>query len=378
MASTPQINESDLARAAALAKLCRRQWSSRAVRMMYVEDLVSTLRQSAPAVASVGATLLTVLGDEEGRQFGEEILRLVGEFDPDQLTISPPPPDNVDVILLTVKPIELRACLSAFGVGPYIAPRQLSSDGHWGWISETAGLRLGIAMVGAAGNLDTALTLGSLLNSLSASSAVLIGMCAGVRGKVERGDVVIAESVVAYEYQRITESGPVYQPRTYSVPQRRLQPLQTLTAQMGEEWQRDVRDSVRNDLIDLSPFDDGSEISEWRPSVLSAVVLAGARIIEDGRLPAFAEEVHGRAKAAEMEGAGFASAAEQSGVDWHIVRGVADFGEPERERHWQYPATYVAARLVRKALEQGAIGVGARAAISSRITDSERRTTGTV
>jgi nucleoside phosphorylase len=80
------------------------------------------------------------------------------------------------------------------------------------------------------------------------------------------------------------------------------------------------------------------------------VILAGGKLLEDGSLPRRADEAHARIMAAEMDGAGFAAACEQQRRPWVVVRGIADYGEPDRRKHWQYPATFVAARYVRDAL----------------------------
>jgi nucleoside phosphorylase len=88
---------------------------------------------------------------------------------------------------------------------------------------------------------------------------------------------------------------------------------------------------------------------------MRGVILAGGKLLEDGSLPKMRKTFHDRTRAAEMEGGGFAAACNEFSWRWMVFRGIADFGEPERVKGWQFPATVAAALVVRYGLLGGVI-----------------------
>jgi adenosylhomocysteine nucleosidase len=342
----------DLRTIAALAAVCARTRDVQADNCTgLVEDLLSRLRSDAPGVAQIVASVLRSLGNETGRELGEQLAGQLGHYDGG--TLLPTTRREVDVVILAVKPVELTACLAAFEVPEDSMPSTLGTSGLCAWFADRDGLRYAIAMVGTAGNVESALVLGGLRETLSTSCAVLVGMAAGVRGDVNLGDVVVAEQVVAYEFARMVEGGAIYQPRFYNVQERRIRNA-TQIHRVRPNWSEGVRVGASHlSTLDLWPEDEEERLDSWLPHVHRAAILAGGRLIEDGSLPAFARDIHGRARAAEMEGAGFAAACDEASWPWFVVRGIADYGEPRRRKHWQLPATYGAAKYVRDALASG-------------------------
>ena len=59
----------------------------------------------------------------------------------------------------------------------------------------------------------------------------------------------------------------------------------------------------------------------------------------------------------EMEGAGFAAMCSEAGIEWLVVRGICDYGEPNRRKGWQFAASFAAAAFVRDGLASGRISV---------------------
>lgn len=262
-----------------------------------------------------------------------------------------------DVLLLTVKPTELIACLRAFGILTGVKPAAQIDDQVW--VAEFAGRRFAIAMVGTAGNVESALRMGELWASIDFKAAILVGMAAGVRDEVKLGDVVVAEQVLAYEFQSMTKDGPIYAPVPYKCPSKSLLSIRTLS-QFRPNWGGDTKAEILRspdyEEIPVSDLDDGIG-QDWVPTVKFGNILAGAKLIEDGSLPTLRKELHERTKAAEMEGAGFAAMCEKADIAWFVVRGVADYGEPQRRKHWQFAATYAAAALVRDAIGEGLLRI---------------------
>lgn len=260
--------------------------------------------------------------------------------------------------MLSVKPVELRACLAAFDVPNDSVPVVFGRSGLCGWVASRDGVRYAIAMVGAAGNVEAAVVMGALTEAVRPKAAVLVGMAAGVRGEVKLGDIVVGEAVLAYEFARATADGIVYAAKPYSVPDRRIRDAELLPFRLAN-WTRNVVARAQGSpMVAEWPLDEVESLEDWVPSVKRGVVLAGSKLIEDASLPDLARIVNGRARVAEMEGAGFAAACDEVAVPWLVVRGVADYGEPERRKHWQFPATFAAAHYLRSANTIGLLHFG--------------------
>ena len=214
-------------------------------------------------------------------------------------------------------------------------------------------------MVGSAGNVETAVFLASLAERVTFKSCVLVGMAAGVPGEVSLGSVIIAERVLAYKFMLMTAEGPRYEPKPYSPNERHFRNMMTLD--LTPAFRTQVRDLVfaHRSRFEGFPADELESLELWAgPKLKRGMLLAGGRLIEDGKLPEFAADINSRIVGAEMEGAGFAAACTELEVPWMVLRGVADYGEPERRRHWQWPATYSAACLLLEGTARGYLFAG--------------------
>ena len=197
-----------------------------------------------------------------------------------------------------------------------------------------------------------------LLSSVRFKSAILVGMAAGRRSEVDLGDVVIAESVIAYEYMTLKPDEVIYSPVVHTVPRKRIRQARTMH-QVDPHWSARLRSEIMScsDFAGV-PADSERQLDEnWECEVATGAVLAGARLVENGSIPFLSQQLSDRVKAVEMEGAGFAAMCTEFDVDWLVVRGIADFGEPERSKGWQFPAAYAAAAFVRDGLGNGRLNL---------------------
>jgi nucleoside phosphorylase len=111
----------------------------------------------------------------------------------------------VDIGILAVIPPELDAAKDALGILP--TDRQLKQSAndtvYWRGAGRSA-LRgrdysLVLAGIGAAGTSSAAALASQLVERYRPRVVLLVGIAAGMRGKVRIGDVVLSERVVAYE-----------------------------------------------------------------------------------------------------------------------------------------------------------------------------------
>lgn len=258
-----------------------------------------------------------------------------------------------DVLVLAVKPVELEACLTVFGVDRRQPPFVIGHTGLCGWTTCVNGSDILISMVGSAGNVQTAVVMNELKTSFNLRCAALVGMAAGLEGKVSLGDVVVAEQILEYEFARMTVDGPMYQPRPTPVSPRYLRSAE-LVSRNASDWTAKCRAfAIEASTRTTEASVNDRTLGVWQPRVHLGVVLAGAKLLEDGSLPQLQLDLHDRVRAAEMEGAGFSAVCEAAEVDWMVVRGIADFGKPKRAKNWQLPSTVAAANYVRETLLQG-------------------------
>lgn len=327
------------------------------VRPMLVEALLDRLCSVDARVANaVHAVLSADTESPVATELAEALRRRIDESDPPDTPAAPRTQDGryaVDVLLLTVKENELRACLDVFGVAGGTTSLMFRDQAEL-WTATHSGITYGIANVGTDGNVESAIEVGKLWSHVSFQAAVLIGMAAGVRGQTALGDVIVASSVLAYEFQRMTKDGPVYRPKPYAPASREIKRVLTI-GQVQPGWAKDVCEQLlaSPNFEGVGPEEPEQLDATWRPRVRQGALLAGSKLIEDGSLPQMKEDIHDRILGAEMEGAGFAAACVSERIPWVIVRGVADYGEPQRRKPWQYPATFAAAALVRDAIPTG-------------------------
>jgi nucleoside phosphorylase len=321
------------------------------VRRTMIEQILSDLERTSAGTAQLAAAVLAAGGDREVRKIANGFIERVGEMAGKVADASEPP--IVDLLVVTVKPIELRACLAAFDVPAGAPSVPLDRTGLCGWPKVVDNHRVVVTMVGTAGNVQSAVLMASLDQVMRPRCAVLVGMAGGLKKKVDEGDVVVADSVVEYEFQRLTPDGPRYFPNTYTpirgplhdaeitdlndpgFPDRCAQIVRAADPEfVPEKWAKD-------------------HLGAWRPKVKRGVVLAGAKLLEDGSLPKLRDALHDKVIAVEMEGAGFGYACKESRIEWQVIRGIADHGMPGRSKEWQFAATAAAAVFVRESLRRG-------------------------
>jgi nucleoside phosphorylase len=321
-----------------------------------VDQLIAEIRTAKPEVAALLGSVLAGQSDASTKRWGRDLLESM-KVSPQHIAEFFTQPPRVDILLLTVKEVEWNATLRAFGVPVGESPSRIGTSDEIMFVKRRD-VVFGIAYIGFAGNVESAMRVAELITRIEFRAAILIGMAAGVAGEVKLGDVVISESVIAFEYVTLTTDGPIYSPVVHTVPMRRVRFARTVN-QVDPDWGTRLRAEIRRaDGFAEIPSDEPERLDEsWSCSIRTGAILAGTKLVEDGSLPRLKKELSDRVKAAEMEGAGFAAMCSEAGVDWLVVRGIADYGNPERSKGWQFAAAYAAAAFVRDGLANGRISV---------------------
>jgi nucleoside phosphorylase len=325
-------------------------------RSVLVDQLIAEVRTAKPEVAALLSCVLAANTDTATKDWGRDLLASLNVA-PEQMVEFFTRPPRVDVLILTIKEVEWNATLRAFGVPVGEAPSRVGTFDEMMFVTR-GDLTFGIAYIGFAGNVESAIRVAELIRHVEFRAAVLIGMAAGVEHEVKLGDVVLSESVIAFEYVTLTSDGPVYSPVVHTVPMRRVRFARTVS-QVDPDWGARLRAEIRraDGFVEIPPDEPERLDESWTCSIRTGAILAGTKLIEDGSLPRLKKELGDRVKAAEMEGAGFASMCSEAGIDWLVVRGIADYGNPKRSKGWQFAASYAAAAFVRDGLANGRISL---------------------
>jgi len=237
-----------------------------------------------------------------------------------------------DVVIVTVLPeFELPAALRAFGVDPSkIAPKPIDMNlRYWSTeiLSSSAKRTLSVAVVAIekAGNPEASAVTTSLIYRFRPTMALLVGIAAGVESKVRLGDVIISECVLGYEQARLTPDGDVPRPQFKTPYGSLLGDLRHFNHRAQSEGFTEIFGRLQRSLTtsELPPPD---IIVSPRPKL--GWIASGEKLLADGSLPTLSKRWGDAVLAGEMEGIGFATAAERAGVPWLVIRGVSDFGDP--------------------------------------------------
>lgn len=208
------------------------------------------------------------------------------------------------------------------------------------------GRSFALVKVGRAGNLQTALTVVQLSRYFAPRLAVLIGM-AGAAQKVKLGHIVIPSNVFDYDLSRLTAHGPQDESDAYDATASLV--TYFTSSERTREWREHFAIELDSlyDSFKAIEMPDRETVDVLSFEVSTEPVMSGGLLFEDGSARKKAIGVNGRIVAVEMEGAGFAAACKDLGWSWRVVRGIADFGKPRRDKRWQRISTYGAALYVR-------------------------------
>jgi nucleoside phosphorylase len=268
-----------------------------------------------------------------------------------------------DVAVLTVIQPELFAALDALGIP--ITARE--TDPH-GTIYYRGALRsylagcayqIVVTCIGSAGNPSATAAARDVIARYEPRVVLLIGIAAGLRGKVRIGDVVLSERVVAYEPGAavVGEDGS---PRVTARPEVDRLPhamnQQVVSYRHDEERLRSLFTKLGGRFPEAPP---GRE-DEFREHVASALtvrpatIASGEKLLRDpGKLRLIREEQHSKVDVGEMEAAGLVEACRRGNVPWLIVRGISDFGDELKDDRFHDFASRAAAAVTADFLAHG-------------------------
>jgi nucleoside phosphorylase/CheY-like chemotaxis protein len=221
---------------------------------------------------------------------------------------------------------------------------------HRGSFKDATGRTVSVAAAHAPrmGMVSSALLTASLIESLRPRMIVMAGICAGLRGKVGLGDVLLADP--SWDFQsgkRVMEDNVSdFVARAHQLPV--SMKVRKLLQEMGRQ---------KADAAAIAAEYGGDPLS-IEPKIMAGPVACGSSVLADGEV---IEEIkrwqHGEVVGVEMEIYGVYAAAAAAAEPQPIafaVKGVCDFADPDKADGAQDFAAYMSANVVRLMLERHA------------------------
>jgi nucleoside phosphorylase len=269
---------------------------------------------------------------------------------------------KVDVAIVTVIPPELFAARDALGLAEDArAKDEAGTVSYRGKVRSALARRhyeVVLTCIGRAGNVLTAAAVQDVIARYRPQVVLLVGIAAGIRGKVRIGEVVLSERVVSYEPAaavRTPEGGSRLEPR----PEIRTLPhrmQQDVVHYQPSEPRLLARFEEKGGTFPQPPPGKDALYQEHvaaRLTVKAATVASGEKLLRDPGKLLEVRTLHGKTEVGEMEAAGLMEACERSGIPWLAIRGISDFGDELKDDRFHELASRAVAAVMADFIEHG-------------------------
>lgn len=267
---------------------------------------------------------------------------------------------SVDVVILTVTQAELTAACNVLQIGDR---RHKTEDGTvylLGGVHSELARRdyvIALACIGDAGNSGAAVAAARAIETYRPRAVLLMGVAAGLRGKVKIGDVVLSERVVAYEPVApvrsdggtVEATGPEVDRAPHSMRQdvvhyrgdpRRLQAAFERAGGVIPAPTADQADAFRVHVADAI-------------AARSATIASGEQLLLDPSTLIAVRALDGKGEVGELEAIGVVEACRRAAVPWLVIRGISDLGDELKDDRFHAFAACAAAAVLHDFLTRG-------------------------
>ncbi|HEX6899067.1 MAG TPA: SAVED domain-containing protein [Thermoanaerobaculia bacterium] len=244
----------------------------------------------------------------------------------------------IDFAIITALRVERTAVLSRIDPG-YETVKEDNEPltyvhGHISVPSSGERYTVVVVMLLGMGNDEAAVATTRVIQRWKPSHVLMVGIAAGVHGKVDLGDVVVAESCYYYELAKRTPSGEQRRPQQFPTDRLLYGRAQAYEA---SEWKGEI--GIERPAAPESRV----------PEAHFGLIASGEKVIADKTTLLNIREGNQKIIAVAMEGAGVARAALNNNppVAFLEIRGVCDFADDQKNDDWQdYAANAAAAFTV--------------------------------
>lgn len=192
------------------------------------------------------------------------------------------------------------------------------------------------------GSTSSAVTSSLVINRFNPKIVIMTGIAAGIKGKTQFGDIVVAESCWDWESGKRTvkDNLSIFRSASDSIPLDRT--LKSVFNKISVE--RLYLEEIQNQ------WQLGAEMP--RLNVHVSPMVSGSSVLEDPELVDSILEQHRKITAIEMEAYGIALSAQiaPSQPKWLVVKSVCDFADTEKNDNYQVYAAFTSSQLVYRVL----------------------------
>lgn len=210
--------------------------------------------------------------------------------------------------------------------------------------SEGRTISVSVAFAPRMGMVSTALLSANLINLLRPRLIAMCGICAGVRGKTDIGDILLADPAWDFQSGKRVKDKESYvfsfAPHQLSAPsvlRRHVEQIRSDTAAMA---------NLSAEFSDSAPR---------IPKVLIGPVASGSAVLADGKVIEDIKAQHRELLGVEMEVYGLYAAAASASSPQPLafaLKSVCDFADPDKGDNSQRFAAYTSARVLRILMER--------------------------
>ena len=162
-----------------------------------------------------------------------------------------------------------------------------------------------LAKCAKQGSVNSCLATTDLLREFQPRHIVLLGIAAGYPDEVQRGDVIIADCVIGYEYSKVYDDSTEYEPRYYTSPE---VPIESFSRQ--------------NSLIKLN----NGLSPDSTSNIKIGTIASGSKLVASELFRNKISILNRKICALEMEAEGVAAAAHHfSNRPFFVFKGISDF-----------------------------------------------------
>lgn len=212
---------------------------------------------------------------------------------------------------------------------------------------QNSGYKVAVTKLSQMGNVEAGIHTTQVVNELNPSYVLMVGIAAGVKSRVNLGDIIIPTQVIYYEQAKQTPDG--VQCRPLSIPSDHCL-LHNAQNYRGVDWQDLI--AIENPLREHT----GPSGSDT-PRVHFGPFAVGDKVIADQHSVNTLLHLHPKLIGMEMEsyGVALAAAIAPARPRFLAIRSVSDFADEDKGDDWREQASLNAAAFTIGFLRSGAI-----------------------
>lgn len=238
-----------------------------------------------------------------------------------------PPANRADILAVTALAEEYRSAVGVLGA-------VLRSDRTRCEITDQQGSpwSIELVLINSTGSVQAALQTLDSLRRTKAAHVVLLGIAAGIPGRVELSEVVIPEQIYYYESSKIIREEELASP----------------------QWkQTDAR--IRKAASVFPGI--AVPTSSFIRVTTDAVLASGEKVVASEEFREKFIQAHRKVAAIDMESYGVACAAERRHARLTVIKGISDFADESKNDDYHETAANAAAQVFTHLVREGIFGL---------------------